>query len=99
MAAPAPAWTANQTIMVMPTRTNAPTDSSMLDCFMRLRLICRDWCGGDDIVAKAAHNAIVGGGELGGRSLEVDPALFEQDDAIAGGHGFRDIMGHHHGGK
>ena len=54
---------------------------------------------GDDIVAKASHNAIVGGGELGRRSLEMDPALFEQGDAIAGGERFRDIVGHDHGGK
>jgi hypothetical protein len=32
---------------------------------------------GDDIVAKASHNAIIRGGELGWRSLEMDSALFE----------------------
>jgi hypothetical protein len=31
----------------------------------------------DDIVAKASHNAIVGGHELRWGSLEMDPALFQ----------------------
>ena len=54
-------------------------------------------CG--NIVAKAANNAIVRGGKLGRRSLEMYPALIEQGDAIAGGERLGNIVRHHHGSE
>ena len=100
MAVPAPACTANQTMAAMPSRTNAPTDSSMLDCFIQKtgyssRLLRRV----TSIVAKASHNAIVRGSELGRGALEMDPAFLEQGNAIAGGERFRDIVGHYQSSK
>src|ERR1700682_6039718 len=53
----------------------------------------------DDIVAKASHNAIVRGGKLGRCSLELDAALFQERNPIAGGERLSNIVRHYERGK